>query len=240
MVTRNPAQTLRWYRQVGSIQRGKRADLLLIHRPRASSRRRVPPSVYRRLIDATERDVKLVTVDGQPLAGGVPLFKRLKPDDFEVVESSTGTYRKAVDVTQPSVPVPDSDETFAEISRQLRLALEALGGDDPPPGGGPAGPSNTYTYLKQRLFGGALSDLSDAAFRKVLINLFGTDSADRLNIEAIDPTPVLGPDPLRTAMNNARVDPDTGLLENPTPPFRLYPANLNQIGPNGNPFAGLP
>ena len=240
MVTRNPALTLHWYRHVGSIQPGKRADLLLIHRRRASSRARVPPTVYRRLIDATERNIRLVTVDGRPVAGGVPLFERLKPDDFEVVRSSTGTYRKAVDVTQPNVQVPDSDETFAQISRRLRLALEALGGDDPPPGGGPAGSSNTYTYLKRNLFDGAGSGLTDAAFRNVLINLFGTDSSGRLNIEAIDPTPVLGPDPLRTAINNARVDPKTGLLEDPAPPFRLYPANLNQVGPKGNPFAGLP
>jgi hypothetical protein len=240
MVTRNPALSLRWYRHVGSIQTGKRADLLLIHRRRISSRRRVPPSVYRRLIDASERNVRLVTVDGRPLAGGVPLFKHLKPGDFEVVKSSTGTYRKAVDVTEPNVPVPDSGETFAQISRHLRLALEALGGDNPPPGGGPAGASNTYTYLKRRLFGGSLSGLTDATFRNVLVNIFGTDSTGRLNIEAIDPTPVLGPDPLRTAINNALVDPRTGLLEDPAPPFRLYPANLNQIGPNGNPFAGLP
>src|SRR5262249_50794036 len=33
MVTRNPAQTLHWYDKVGSIEAGKLADLMLIHRP---------------------------------------------------------------------------------------------------------------------------------------------------------------------------------------------------------------
>ena len=31
------------------------------------------------------------------------------------------------------------------------------------------------------------------------------------------------------------VDASTGLAD-PTPPYKLYPANLNQIGPLGNPF----
>jgi hypothetical protein len=35
------------------------------------------------------------------------------------------------------------------------------------------------------------------------------------------------------------VDPATGLGADPTPPFALYPANLNHIGPPGNPFAAL-
>ena len=36
------------------------------------------------------------------------------------------------------------------------------------------------------------------------------------------------------------VDPATGLIADPTPPFGLYPANLNHIGPQGNPLDGLP
>ena len=36
------------------------------------------------------------------------------------------------------------------------------------------------------------------------------------------------------------VEPAAGLLADPTPPYRLYPANLNQIGPLGNPFSAVP
>lgn len=32
------------------------------------------------------------------------------------------------------------------------------------------------------------------------------------------------------------IDETTGLLADPTPPYMLYPADLNWIGPLGNPF----
>jgi hypothetical protein len=35
------------------------------------------------------------------------------------------------------------------------------------------------------------------------------------------------------------LDPTAGLLTDPTPPFALYPANLNHFGPLGNPFAAI-
>jgi len=239
-VTRNPARTLHWYRYVGSIEPGKRADLLLIRKPPGSSQPGVPSSVYRRLIDASERDVQLVTVDGAPLAGSVGLFRRLRPNDYEVVRSPTGSYRKAVDVTvPPGSGVPDGRETFARIRASMTRSLAALGGDSPPPGGGPAGPGNTYSYLKAHIYGGALAGTSDAKFRAILLALFGTDSAGRLNLEAIAPIPVLGHDRLGTAMLNGYVDPATGLLADPWPPFKLYPADLNQITARGNPLAGL-
>ena len=68
---------------------------------------------------------------------------------------------------------------------------------------------------------------------------FGTDADGRLNLEAINPIPVLGPDRLGTAMLNGDVDPATGLLADPEPPFKLYPADLNQITRRGNPLKGL-
>jgi cytosine/adenosine deaminase-related metal-dependent hydrolase len=240
MVTRNPAVTLHWYDRVGSIEKGKLADLLLLRRPRRSTRPGVPPSVYRRLIDATERDVQLVTVGGRELAGSIGLLRRLKPGDHEVIRSSTGGYQKAIDVTWPNPLVPGSGQSFDSIDHRLSVALAALGGDNPPPGGGPADATNTYSYLKAHLDRGIFARDSDTQFHDVLASLYGTDTAGRLNLESIAPTPVLGPDPLRTAINDGRVDPSTGLLADPAPPFKLYPANFNQIGPAGNPLAGLP
>jgi hypothetical protein len=61
MVTRNPARTVRWLDQVGSVEPG------------------VAASPYRSLIDATERDVRLVLVGGDPLVGDVDVLGRLKP-----------------------------------------------------------------------------------------------------------------------------------------------------------------
>jgi hypothetical protein len=41
-------------------------------------------------------------------------------------------------------------------------------------------------------------------------------------------------------MLHDNVDPNTGLLADPNPPYKLYPANLNQIGPLGDPLTTLP
>ena len=86
---------------------------------------------------------------------------------------------------------------------------------------------------------GALAGLNDASFQALLTGLYGTDAEGRLNIEAIDLIPVLGPDRLGGAILDGDLDPATGLLADPAPPFALYPANLNHIGARGNPFAGL-
>jgi len=60
MVTINPATTVRWDDEVGSIEIGKAADLLVIDAGSAlHASEGIPESPYRRLIDATERDVAL-------------------------------------------------------------------------------------------------------------------------------------------------------------------------------------
>jgi len=81
-----------------------------------------------------------------------------------------------VDVTRPGVP--KGDQTFAGLEEALRLGLQALGGDNPPVGSGPADASNTYSYLKARFLG--TSGLSDAAFYQfVLLPNFGLNRDGR-------------------------------------------------------------
>lgn len=46
-----------------------------------------PPTPCRALIDATERDVALVLVGGEPLSGEVGLMSTLEPGDYEAVAS---------------------------------------------------------------------------------------------------------------------------------------------------------
>jgi 5-methylthioadenosine/S-adenosylhomocysteine deaminase len=74
----------------------KVADLLVV-----SGSARNP---YRSLIDATERDVRLVTVGGDPLAGDVGVVRSLKGGDFETVRSERGRFSKAIDVTKARAP----------------------------------------------------------------------------------------------------------------------------------------
>jgi 5-methylthioadenosine/S-adenosylhomocysteine deaminase len=240
MVTRDPALTLRWYDKVGSIEAGKLADLLLIRRPPQSPPLGLPPTVYRDLIDATEREVELVLVGGDPLAGDLEVMSALKPSDHEVIASPAGRFQKAVDVTT-SAPVPEGGETFAQLKGELELGVTALGGDHPPAGGGSGPPTNTYSYLKANVAGGAAAGLPDPFFRALLAANVGVLPDGSLNLERVQLDPVFeADDDFLSHLLHGDVDPATGLLADPTPPFALYPSNLNHIGTLGNPFAGLP
>ena len=62
-----------------------------------------------------------------------------------------------------------------------------------------------------------------------------------LNLERVQLAPLFAADDdFHGYLLHGEIDQATGLLADPTPPFALYPANLNQIGPLGNPFLGLP
>jgi cytosine/adenosine deaminase-related metal-dependent hydrolase len=240
MVTRNPALTLRWYDRLGSVEQGKIADLLLLRRPPQSPALGLPPTVYRDLIDATEREVELVLVGGDPLAGDVDVMAALKPGDFEVVTSAAGGFDKAVDVTT-TAPVPEGGESLARLTTELQLGVRALGGDTPPNGGGPGPPANTYSYLKANVAGGAVAGLPDSIFRGLLESNLGLLPDGSLNIERVQLAPLFAADDdFHADLLRGEVDPATGLIADATPPFALYPANLNHVGPLGNPFVGLP
>jgi hypothetical protein len=236
MVTRNPALTLHWNDYAGSIKKDKRADLVLIRDPKGKPRAGLPDTPYRALIDADEADVRLVTVDGEAVVASRRRMKVLSPGDFEMVPGALGG-KAAIDVTTSGPP--EGTETLAQFSAELAAALRALGGDAQPPGGGTAPNTNTYSYLKARWGGGVHAATTDAAFRTVLTNQFGTDAMGRLNLEAVQLKPLMDRDDdfLGHLLNGRTAG---GLFVDPSPPFGLYPANLTHIGPSGNPLAGLP
>jgi cytosine/adenosine deaminase-related metal-dependent hydrolase len=114
MVTSNPADAIGWRGRVGRLRAGLFADVAVY--------RRRPGSVYRSVIDATEADVRLVMVGGDPLFGDVAVMDRLKPADHEVVESSCG-FEKAIDVTSEAPRVEHGDLGFAQVVDLLEQAL---------------------------------------------------------------------------------------------------------------------
>jgi hypothetical protein len=233
MVTRNPAKTLRWYDEVGSIERGKTADLFVITRPHRAPREGIPASAYRSLIDATERDVRLVMVGGDPLVGDPDTMTRLKPGDSEPLVSSCGCTRKMVDVTKTGLP--KGDQTLAVLERTLGDALIALGGDNPPAGGGPAALTNTYSYLKQRFT--LPFPMTDAQFMNfVLIPTAGTVGG-KLNAERLTLPPLLVQDDDFFFDVLGMRSTASGLIDDPTPPFHLYQSNANQAQNGIDPFS---
>lgn len=234
MATRNPARTVRAFDRIGSVEAGKLADLLVIRRPAASPTGGMPDSPYRSLLDATERDVRLVLVGGAPLAGDVDLMQALKPGDFEVVPSARGGFSKALDLTDPSVP--RGAQTLAEVEAALRVSMAALGGDDPPAGGGPADDANTYRHLKENLDRGVHATKSDAEFLGDLKRRYGTVDG-RLNLEAVELNPLLvEDDALLFVALDVALDGD-GLVDVHPAPYGRYLANPNHALAPGNPFA---
>jgi 5-methylthioadenosine/S-adenosylhomocysteine deaminase len=236
MVTINPAMAIRWDDQVGSIEPGKVADLLVVTPSQSALEHGIPPSPYRKLIDATERDVQLVIVDGVAIAGDVGVMGQLKPEDFEVLHSAAGCFDKAVDITDTSVP--GGTQTLAQVSTSIIVGMRAFGGDHPPAGGGPSSPlTNTWSYLKAGFPGG--STLTDFQFNVfVLVGAFRLTPDGLLNLEAMSPPPFFTVDDAWwLATLGAKRDVATGLAAAATPPYKPYLANLNQIDVSGNPFA---
>jgi 5-methylthioadenosine/S-adenosylhomocysteine deaminase len=69
MATRTPAAMLGWDTALGSLEAGKRADLLVLAATTGNP--------YTRLVDATETDLRLVMIDGIPRVGSPTLMARL-------------------------------------------------------------------------------------------------------------------------------------------------------------------
>ncbi len=228
MVTRNPARALRWP-EVGAIGPGKTADLIMVRPPGGSPTGGMPVSPYRSLIDATERDVELVLVGGDPRAGDVGVIRALRGRDLEVVTSAAGGYSKAIDVT--GAGIPRGRQKLAVIERRLAAALRALGGDGAKPASGPPPANATFSYLRKHFEGGKYLLSSDAEFRDlVLAPRYGRLPDGRVNLERIELHPLLT-DEHHFFFSVLGQTPD------PAPPFKLYPANANFVTPTGNPFA---
>jgi hypothetical protein len=111
MVTTSPAKSLNWCNQLGSLRPGLFADIAVIGGGGSTP--------YQSLINATEEDVLLTTVDGDPLYGKPDWMALLKPGDFEVLTSGCG-FAAAIDVTDPSVL--RGEETLADIVGSLGAA----------------------------------------------------------------------------------------------------------------------
>jgi hypothetical protein len=178
------------------------------------------------LIDATERDVRLVLVDGAPVAGDVDALRTAGATAIARVRSATGRYVKGIAQRAGALRLQAAE-------RSLRLALRALGGDGAKRASGLVPRSATFSYLRARWNHGKDAKLSERAFRDtVLATRYGLLDG-RVNLERIELSPLLTDDDgfFFTALE--------GRLSAAQAPFRLYPANVNQARGGGNPLAGF-
>ncbi|MHA1638159.1 MAG: amidohydrolase family protein, partial [Candidatus Thorarchaeota archaeon] len=109
MVTTNAAEICGWEDQIGKIKVGYHADLLVLDNWNETL------SPYRTLINAIDFDVKLVTVEGNPLYGLTEYFDTLKPGDYETIEFEG--WCRALDITSDNTP--QGDQLFSWINSTL-------------------------------------------------------------------------------------------------------------------------
>ncbi len=127
MATRNAAKILKWDTVLGSIEAGKRADLLVL-----SGRRNDP---YAALLDARETTIILVVINGVPRYGRMSLMKNFGQGTEKLkVGSSTRLLNLMQETADPAVGAL----TLNEASKRLREGLGklpelALNLEQPPP-----------------------------------------------------------------------------------------------------------
>lgn len=115
MATINAARVLKWDRALGSLEPGKRADLLVVDGQTGD--------VYDRLIDARETSISLVVINGVPRYGAAGLMSRFG-DDVESLE--VGRSRRSLNLKQATADPVVGALSLAEATDRLSDALQRL------------------------------------------------------------------------------------------------------------------
>jgi 5-methylthioadenosine/S-adenosylhomocysteine deaminase len=118
MVTVTPALLAAVDQEIGSLEPGRYADLLLI--------RKSGSDPYQALIHASPADVRLVIINGVPLYGDADLMEKLSPRRAIEIISVCG--RQKALYMDPQSGVPETLKSFKQISQELETALNLWGG----------------------------------------------------------------------------------------------------------------
>ncbi|MBI2750077.1 MAG: amidohydrolase family protein [Burkholderiales bacterium] len=123
MVTRKPAEAMGWGQRLGRIEAGYLADVLVVDERDADP--------YRNLILATEDNIQLVAVRGEPLYGDRALLTQARGGDDGVETTWTlrkGHRAKAMTPNCPgtSLPTMSVAETQARIQQGLKFDAAQL------------------------------------------------------------------------------------------------------------------
>lgn len=115
-VTRNAARTVGWGDALGTIEKGKYADLLVTDT--------VADDPYDNLLRATEANVKLVVIAGYPRHGDAELMEQYPPSDGKREDLTVGGRAKQLYLEHPTAPL--ASLSFAEALAQLEGAVSRL------------------------------------------------------------------------------------------------------------------
>lgn len=182
MATINPARMLKWDASLGSIEAGKRADLLVLDDMNGDP--------YEHLIDARETSIVLVAIDGVPRYGAPRLMARFA-DDLETLR--VGRSNRVLNLTEakadPVVGAISLGEATERLTDGLRRLPELAGSRSATIGARAAVPS---AVEGERWF----LELDHARFDGTLIRLkeplgVGESPADALARAAADDTPLI-------------------------------------------------
>lgn len=199
MATRNPAAMVGWGAHIGSLEAGKRADLIVVDGKTGDP--------YSRLVDATEAAVYLVMINGVPRAGITRVMTELGvPATAPNVRVGEHTCLLNLEqaTADPDVDLVSADEAIA----RLRQALHDLPGQ-------PAGTAMAVAAPGVRLAVAGLVDNQESPRHHLPLNgqLTGpnlpptrTVAAARTAVSIAGPLPSLTLDPLTAVDNPAFYD----------------------------------
>jgi len=98
MATCNPADAINWGDRIGRLKAGLHGDVLV-------TTDRLPDDPHRNLIEALERDVLLVAINGQPFYGTTKLMRAAGAERAEPIRF--GRLRRSIQLIYPDVPEAD-------------------------------------------------------------------------------------------------------------------------------------
>jgi cytosine/adenosine deaminase-related metal-dependent hydrolase len=116
MATRTAAEILKWEKTLGSLENDKRPDLLVIDGDGGDP--------YQHLLDANERDVKLVLVAGVPRYGQHQLVTKLGGQGLEKVQ--VGGQERVLNLRQATADPAVGKITLAQAKDRLEQGLADL------------------------------------------------------------------------------------------------------------------
>jgi 5-methylthioadenosine/S-adenosylhomocysteine deaminase len=118
MATRNAAKILRWEKEVGTLEQGKRADLLVVSGDAGEG--------HAHLFTRTERDVELVVINGIPRYGASQPMRKLLGESAQAEAATVAGRARLLNLVQPSGDPVVGKLTLAEAAELLRDGLKRL------------------------------------------------------------------------------------------------------------------